>query len=704
MKRNVKFFTIVISLLLLSSIILAGCMYAIASDNGEMKPYDLNGQKENSDSSDGNVVEDAPQAQKPLHGRFGEYLHEDGTAVTVFSEEQYAELKEVRESDKRNPLTYEEILFLVNDSINLYFAYDEIRLYNANVDRVLPLTLTFASIQSSSGCIISPYHGDFSEFEVYAEALSRYERMLQEIYAIIYYRIYMHDAGFTHITRSFDEVIAPSECSEFFEDHKSMSSLLLTNIYQMLAIDGSTVSGTENGDRLASEFQKIVEWEVEVSASYIDPNKKEQSLDAPILCTEIWHSVRTPLKHQFYIYESNRTMQLIFPTKELTARKPQQTVTYQAGEEGELQPVVHLNYKTGGARISAGMEFSFAMTGKFRLEDGVLKVYFGESESNPDYCYVFYETDEGFAYSAANSKTSNIGRGWADGLVFKKYCEQVVVQPEIVPPVNDKTEPDIDEEQWAYLKYASGSDYATLMYPDGGQYIAEGSYAKEADKLVFVFKTADGVYTYYFHYRKDRVYVFDKELSEAVPGYGFEDEMEFVLTEYEGGSCFLELLELKEGHPTDTHAEDFERYYPDELFNLYDLSKIVTWDEIYAAEEKLLENNKYFYNEQLPPLYLFIKELNIRKEDFIKATDDISEEQIDLLFSDADIETIMKNLKADWAFYHEGRLYNIFELAELDKDLIIELRECGALNEFIAYMESLDVEFEALEIIKNVGK
>ncbi|MBO5914299.1 MAG: hypothetical protein J6Q72_03035, partial [Clostridia bacterium] len=62
--------------------------------------------------------------------------------------------------------------------------------------------------------------------------------------------------------------------------------------------------------------------------------------------------------------------------------------------------------------------------------------------------------------------------------------------------------------------------------------------------------------TYYFHYRKDRVYVFDKELSEAVPGYGFEDEMEFVLTEYEGGSCFLELLELKEGHPTDTHAED----------------------------------------------------------------------------------------------------------------------------------------------------
>mgnify|MGYP003309061752 FL=1 len=81
-----------------------------------------------------------------------------------------------------------------------------------------------------------------------------------------------------------------------------------------------------------------------------------------------------------------------------------------------------------------------------------------------------------------------------------------------------------------------------MTHPDGGV-IAEGSYVKESDKLVFAFKTADGVYTYYFHYRKDRVYVFDKELSKAVPNYGFEHEMEFVLTEYEGGSCFLELKE-----------------------------------------------------------------------------------------------------------------------------------------------------------------
>ena len=73
MKRNVKFFTIVISLLLLFSIILIGCMYAIAADNGEMKSYDLNGQKQNSDSSGGNIVEDSPLAQTELQKKFNQY-------------------------------------------------------------------------------------------------------------------------------------------------------------------------------------------------------------------------------------------------------------------------------------------------------------------------------------------------------------------------------------------------------------------------------------------------------------------------------------------------------------------------------------------------------------------------------------------------------------------------------------------------------
>ena len=164
MKRNVKFFMTVTALLLLSAVILTGCMYVIAADNGATKPYDPEQRQETSDGgvtqpgekNPGNsIVEDAPTGQLPLQNKFNEYLHEDGNTVTIFSPEQYAQLKAVRDSGERTPLTYEEILFLVNDSINMYFKYDEIYLCNANVDGVLPLVLTFFAPQSSSSCIIS---------------------------------------------------------------------------------------------------------------------------------------------------------------------------------------------------------------------------------------------------------------------------------------------------------------------------------------------------------------------------------------------------------------------------------------------------------------------------------------------------------------------------------------------------------------------
>ena len=51
-----------------------GCMYAIAADNGEMKPYDLNGQKSSSESdggkAPGHILEDAPAPQDLLKEKF----------------------------------------------------------------------------------------------------------------------------------------------------------------------------------------------------------------------------------------------------------------------------------------------------------------------------------------------------------------------------------------------------------------------------------------------------------------------------------------------------------------------------------------------------------------------------------------------------------------------------------------------------------
>ena len=144
-----------------------------------------------------------------------------------------------------------------------------------------------------------------------------------------------------------------------------------------------------------------------------------------------------------------------------------------------------------------------------------------------------------------------------------------------------------------------------------------------------------------------------------------------------------------EKDPTDVHAEDFERYYPDELFNLYDLSKIVSWDKIYAAEQNLLKNNANFYNEQLPPLYLMIKELGVTKEEFIRVNDQLNDEQIEVLFSNKKNETIQRELKLDTAFFYKGRLYNIYELSALEPIQLKEMVDEGNMIDYLNVLESI---------------
>lgn len=151
------------------------------------------------------------------------------------------------------------------------------------------------------------------------------------------------------------------------------------------------------------------------------------------------------------------------------------------------------------------------------------------------------------------------------------------------------------------------------------------------------------------------------------------------------------------GQGTGGDPEDFERYYPDALFDSYILSKIVTWDEIYAAEDALLSENAYFYNEQLPPLYLMIRQLHISKEDFVRVNtetkeinaernseqDVYSDAQIELLFGNHDIETIQSTLKLDTTFLYGGKLYTIYELSALDSPQLKEMASKGDLEKYL---------------------
>lgn len=524
MKSNMKFFVIVISLLLLSSVILTGCMYAIAADNGEMKDYDLNGQKMNNNSLHNNVVaEDAPTEQTELQKKFNAYLHKDGNTVTVFSEEQYAELKEIRENDKRTPLTYEEILFLVNDSINLYFTYDEIILTNCNRDHITPLL----NEQSFNARIITPGYRDAAAFETYSEADIAYNNMLSDIYEIIYYRIYMHDAGFETVCHTWHSDMDNIFGNRYNGNLGMINSAVPQGYYQMLALDGATFSGIENEEKLCGEYKTLLEWKRMYEADAIIDYEHYPYLNSAVLCTSILNTVRRPMEYKFYIAgPKDDPARQIYPTAELENMMPHREFVYEAKSGyASYKPVFSLNYETGTFAMSEDAVMSFAIIGKFDEHDGVLKMYPSNAGDEGVYSYVLYEKDGSWVYSANDSKPIELaGFDWYKDIVFEKVHEGVSkkLNPNTDPPVNNEKDSPVNNNkngyEMPYFKIDLAGNVCSLMSADGNSY-ADGTCVYEGDTYILSF---DGDYQYVIRYCENTGYEYDKANSNPIPGYEFK--------------------------------------------------------------------------------------------------------------------------------------------------------------------------------------
>lgn len=327
-KRNVKFVVAVVSVFMASLLVLASFMYVIASERGEAKQYDLNLQKNFYDC----IVENSsPTQQDEMQRKFNVYLHKDEYVLTIFSDEQYAMLKAVRDSNLRDPLTYEEIIYLVNDSINLYFTYDEIRLNNACVDGVLPTRHGLA--QGDDSCIIYPYHGSYAECEDLSAARELYGTVLEDIYAIIFYRIYMHDAAFEtvlHTEHFGDEMFFGNR---FHGDLGMINSAVPLGVHQMMCIDDDKFSGVENEEKLVGEYKKLVEWDEMWSMNTI-PDYDPPTLNSPILITSILNTISKPKEYKFHIIDADTGNSVIYPTKELEEMDPDRR---ESNKEGETQ-------------------------------------------------------------------------------------------------------------------------------------------------------------------------------------------------------------------------------------------------------------------------------------------------------------------------------------------------------------------------------
>ncbi len=207
MKNNRKFFTLVAALILASALLLTGCIYAITSGPDKGTDYDLDAIGSISDNSNPNLMtDDAPMSQAEIKAKMD--LHtftEEDFRIRFFSAEQAKHQTEKRKNGEMFSLTHDEIVYLINDSINKYFSNEKIILTNATSFGIIPKE----EQQRSPDHVITCYHSNYHEFLVgggvlVKEANEAYAAMMADIGTIILYRIAMLDSTFVPV-RLYEE-------------------------------------------------------------------------------------------------------------------------------------------------------------------------------------------------------------------------------------------------------------------------------------------------------------------------------------------------------------------------------------------------------------------------------------------------------------------------------------------------------------------
>ena len=538
MKRNVKFFTIVISLLLLSSIILTGCMYAIAADNGEMKPYDLNGQKSSSESdggkAPGHILEDAPAPQDLLKEKFKSMyeISEDGKSITVISEDYLSKYWQSNyEKEVIHSLTTEEVYFIIQDSIRIYEEYDEVVLTGfASVSSMMQVAERFPCVEGKTIKTqpdVTPYY-DWDDTEA--------------IYEIILYRLK-----------------ALSSPKAFFTGEEAIRS-----VGREPGIDSTMLPWTtfyipnysENTDR--STVLKAIGYAVIPNIDY----HVDVISDLFSFCN----------KNGAYInFESKTNGQTtkVYPTVELDNK----TYPYFSIQIPELNNAIlehRQDYKLylDGELLVGGMAEGFANLCLYDITgDGVPELCFvmATGSGMVDYNIVIMDplTKE-CVFSLSDRGEHDYKLFFRDGLLCvleRKYMSidftrtgvltydgskisvfwdaevnypydlptgipfDPVYKPETSEPSVDNSKNDKEEAKISSIKLVEETNCCIVTANDG-KTLAEGSYSCVGDTYILCF---DGGFQYVFDRKEDTRYVYYEDDSNAIPAYDLEDGTVFNL-------------------------------------------------------------------------------------------------------------------------------------------------------------------------------
>lgn len=146
------------------------------------------------------------------------------------------------------------------------------------------------------------------------------------------------------------------------------------------------------------------------------------------------------------------------------------------------------------------------------------------------------------------------------------------------------------------------------------------------------------------------------------------------------------ILEHPEGGPVQGAGPDEpERYYPDNLYNIAPLFEIVGEEAVESFFENLYQEKDAAKIEQFPSLYWAVHGLGIAKDNLLLMTEDYTEQQIELIYTGT-LQEIQKKLKTSWTFWYDGRLYNIYDLVQLEQEPLQELFRNGDLSTFLHHL------------------
>ena len=363
MKNSKKIIIIAAALVLASVLALCGCMHLISGPPVETKEYNQD------EMSLPSVIEETPTAQSEMQKKFGAYgkeeIGENGEKIfRLFTEDQIEESLSLRENGERRSLTYEEIVFIINDSIRMYFEYDKILVTDflehkherqtSAIDYDMKIGLDMygnCEVYSFGYAEIEPYHGNYSDKDGYTSALETYHDMIYDIERIILDRLRIHD------TRT--------EC---YCKKGYVNSGEYTRMYGILFDGGELETKEEYKNNLVLRFRHE-------KGRYDGPE-----VEYPMILASDKYVKDSGKPYVNILYLEGEESRTLFPTEQLCALRPDGTITLSGKTDERIPRYITIEFDRWTDRVTYTEKKSVYETilkGGFALDKSILYLHFG---------------------------------------------------------------------------------------------------------------------------------------------------------------------------------------------------------------------------------------------------------------------------------------------------------------------------------------